>query len=161
MQVEKHKVVSIEYTLTGPDGKVLDSSRGRAPLEYLHGVGGLIPGLEKELEHKEVGDKLKVTVPPAEAYGERDDRLVRTVMRSRFGKGARVEPGMTFHTQDPHGGHGSVRVLKVEGDVVTVDGNHMLAGMPLMFDVEIVSVRDATAEEIEHGHAHGPGGHHH
>ena len=161
MQIAKHKAVSIEYTLKGPDGKVLDSSEGRGPLEYLHGVGGLIPGLEKELEGKKAGDKLNVTVPPGEAYGERDDKLVRTLMRSRFGKNTRIEAGMSFHTQSPGGGHGEVRVLKVVGDEVTVDGNHALAGVPLTFDVEVVNVREATAEEIEHGHVHGPHRHHH
>jgi FKBP-type peptidyl-prolyl cis-trans isomerase SlyD len=160
MQVGKNAVVSIDYTLKDPQGQVLDSSVGKQPLPYLHGTGNLIPGLEKELEGKSAGDHLRVTIPPAEAYGERDDRLVQTVSRSAF-QGSDVKVGMQFRTQGEGGAAGVVTVTKVEGDQVTVDGNHPLAGMPLDFEVTIKEVRAATKEELAHGHVHGPGGHHH
>jgi len=161
MRVEKNKVVSIHYKLTDPRGQVLDSSQGREPMAYLHGVGQIIPGLEKALDGRQVGEKLTVTVEPAEAYGAHDEQMVRTVMRSKFGRDARIEVGMQFQAQSPGGGQGVVRVVGVEGDVITVDGNHPLAGVPLTFEVSIEAVRDATQEELEHGHAHGPDGHHH
>lgn len=161
MRIEKNKVVSMHYKLTGPDGSVLDSSEGREPLTYLHGVGQIIPGLERALEGRTPGDHLTVTVEPAEGYGQRDEQLVRSVMRSKFGRSARVEIGMRFHTPSPDGNHGVSRIARIEGDVVTVDGNHPLAGVPLRFDVSIEGVREATEEELEHGHAHGPDSHHH
>jgi FKBP-type peptidyl-prolyl cis-trans isomerase SlyD len=162
MQVGKHAVVTIDYTLKDPQGTVIDSSTaaGREPLPYLHGAGALIPGLEKALEGKSKGDKLQVTVLPEEGYGARDENLVQTVNRSAF-QGMDVKPGMQFRTQGQEGAVAVVTVTKVEGEQVTVDGNHQLAGIPLSFDVTIKDVRAATKEEIAHGHVHGPGGHHH
>lgn len=151
----------MHYKLTDPQGQVLDSSHGHGPMAYLHGVGQIIPGLEKALEGKGAGEKLAVTVEPDEAYGPRDEQKVRTVMRSKFGRNARVEVGMQFQAQSPDGAHGVARVIGLEGDVVTVDANHPLAGVPLTFEVSIEAIRDATDEELEHGHAHGPDGHHH
>lgn len=156
MTVTKDKVVSIEYTLKDSDGNVLDASNGK-PLAYLHGHGQIIPGLEKALEGKNVGDKLTVTVPAAEAYGERVNQLVQEVPRQLFQGVDNIEVGMRFEAQSDQGVH-SVEVIKVEGDTITVDGNHPLADKDLTFDVEIVDVRDATAEELEHGLAHGTGG---
>ncbi|WP_294946783.1 peptidylprolyl isomerase [Sulfurivirga sp.] len=156
MQVEKDKVVTIEYTLKNDKGEVLDASNGN-PLAYLHGHGQIIPGLEKALEGKQPGDKLTVTVPAAEAYGERHEMLVQEVPRQLFQGVDNIEVGMRFEAQSDQGVH-SVEVTKVDGDTITVDGNHPLAGQDLTFDVEIVDVRDATPEELEHGHAHGPGG---
>ncbi len=156
MQVEKDKVVSIEYTLKDEHGNVIDASNGN-PLAYLHGHGQIIPGLEKALEGKTVGDKLTVTVPAAEAYGERVEQLVQEVPRQLFQGVDKIEVGMRFEAQSEQGVH-SVEVTKVDGDTITVDGNHPLAGKDLTFDVEIVEIRDATPDELAHGHAHGPGG---
>lgn len=161
MTIAKDSVVRFDYTLTGPDGKVLDSSSGREPLAYLHGAGNIIPGLEAELEGKKEGDALKVTIPAAKAYGERDERMVQVVPQSAFQGVPKIEPGMQFQARGPQGQVALVTVTKVEAGNVTVDGNHPLAGLPLTFDVKIVDIRNATAEELDHGHVHGAGGHHH
>jgi FKBP-type peptidyl-prolyl cis-trans isomerase SlyD len=160
MKIAEDKVVSIHYTLTDSAGTVLDSSSGSEPLLYLHGAGNIIPGLENALEGKESGDKLSVTVEPSEGYGERDERLVQAVPRSAFKGVEQLAPGMQFQAQGPQGTR-LVVVTQVATDVVTVDANHPLAGQTLHFEVEIAEVRDATREELEHGHVHGPGGHHH
>lgn len=161
MQIEKDKVVRMDYTLTGPAGNVLDSSQGREPLVYMQGAGNIIPGLERELEGKSTGDQIKVTIPAAEAYGERDDRMIQAVPREMFKDVPDIKPGMQFQANGPNGERRMVTVTNVEANQVTVDANHPLAGMPLTFDVKVVDVRDATAEEKQHGHAHGPGGHQH
>ncbi len=159
MGIGKDKVVSINYTLRDDDGKVIDTSEGREPLAYLHGARNIVPGLEAALEGKNIGDQVHVAVEPAGGYGDRDDRMVQTVPRAAFGEN-KVETGMQFQAQTPAGAR-VVTVVDVQGDEVTVDGNHPLAGRTLNFDVTIVEVRDATPEEREHGHVHGPGGHHH
>ncbi|WP_373016974.1 peptidylprolyl isomerase [Thiomicrorhabdus sp.] len=159
MSIQNDKVALIEYTLTNEAGETLDASNGN-PLAYLHGHGNLIPGLEKELEGKSVGDKFTATIPAADAYGERVDALVQTVPSSMFQGVETLEVGMRFQAQSEQGMH-SVEITAVDGDQVTVDGNHPLAGMPLTFEVEVTGLRDATEEELEHGHAHGEGGHHH
>ena len=161
MQVAKHAVVLIDYTLTGPDGKIIDSSKGKQPLPYIHGTGNLIPGLEKALEGKAAGDQLKVTIAPEDAYGKRDESLLQSVPKSAFQGVPDIKPGMQFRSQSPQGVATVVTVTKVEGDAVTVDANHQLAGVPLTFDVTIKEVRKASQEELAHGHVHGPGGHHH
>lgn len=160
MQISKHKVVAIDYTLTGPDGAVLDSSEGREPLAYLHGAGNIIAGLEAELEGKTRGDKLDVTVAPAEGYGERNEALIQQVPRSMFEGVDKIEPGMRFNAMSDAGPR-VVVVTAVDDDGITIDGNHPLAGMELHFAVTVMDVRDATEEELEHGHVHGAGGHHH
>jgi FKBP-type peptidyl-prolyl cis-trans isomerase SlyD len=160
MVVASDKVVLIHYTLTNEEGKVLDSSSGGDPLAYIHGHGNLIPGLEKQLEGRTPGDKLNVKLAPADGYGERDTGLVQRVPRRSFG-GASVQPGMQFQAQTSSGETRVATVTGVQGDMVTVDMNHPLAGETLVFDVEIADIRDATQEELEHGHVHGPGGHHH
>ena len=152
MTVENGKVVSFHYTLTNAQGDVLDQSQEH-PMPYLHGAGNIIPGLEKELAGKKVGDKLTVNVPAAEAYGEYDEQLVNDVPRN-------IEAGMQFQADTPEGVQ-VITVKAVNGDLVTVDANHPLAGQDLNFDVEIVEVREATEEETAHGHVHGVGGHHH
>jgi len=146
--------------LTDPAGKVIDSSKGRGPLAYIHGGGGLIPGLESALAGKVKGDALQVDVAPEQAYGHRDATLVEAVPRDRFPKEMAITVGMQFQAHTPQG-HRVVTVVGVETDTVKVDANHPLAGVPLHFDVTIVDVREATTEEISHGHVHGPGGHHH
>jgi FKBP-type peptidyl-prolyl cis-trans isomerase SlyD len=160
MQIAQDKVVSIHYTLKNDAGEVLDSSSGGDPLAYLHGQGNLVSGLEKALEGRQAGDKLSVRVEPADGYGVRDDGLLQQVPRRQFG-GANVQPGMQFHAQTSGGHARVVTVVRITGDMVTVDGNHPLAGENLNFDVEVTDVREASAEELEHGHVHGPGGHHH
>ncbi len=160
MQIAKHAVVSIDYTLTDPQGQVLDSSSGKAPLTYLHGVGGLIPGLERELEGKKAGDALVVTVAPEDAYGTRDQSQVQAVPRAAFKGAAEIKPGMQFQAQSPQGPR-VVTVTKVDPEEITVDANHPLAGVTLKFDVNVREVRPATPEEVAHGHVHGAGGHHH
>lgn len=160
MQIANDVVALIEYTLTDDQGNVIDSSVGGEPLAYLHGAGNIIPGLESALEGKQVGDSLKVSVAPAEGYGEKDDGLLQVVPRSMFRGVDQIEPGMQFHAQTDYGMQ-VITVTTVEGDNVTVDGNHPLAGQNLNFDVKVVEVRAASAEELEHGHVHGAGGHHH
>ena len=147
-------VASIHYTLTDNDGEVLDSSSGGDPLKYLHGAGNLIPGLEKELHGKSAGASLNVKVAAAEAYGEVNPQLVEVVPRAAFQGIESIEPGMAFEAQGSDGQSRRIVVTEVNGDDITVDGNHPLAGVELNFDVEIVDVRDATAEEISHGHVH-------
>ncbi|KAA9129774.1 peptidylprolyl isomerase [Marinihelvus fidelis] len=162
MNIEKEKVVSFHYTLTNDDGETLDSSRERGePMSYLHGAGNIIPGLEKQLEGKAAGDAFQVTVPPAEAYGERQEANVQRLPLKKLGVSAnQLQPGMILNLQTNQG-PAQVTVLKVGRFNVDVDANHPLAGQPLNFDVEVMDVRDATDEEKEHGHAHGPGGHDH
>jgi FKBP-type peptidyl-prolyl cis-trans isomerase SlyD len=154
MKIAKDSVVSIHYTLKDSAGAVLDSSSGAEPLAYLHGNGNLVPGLEAALEGKAQGAKLEVTVAPAEGYGPRDEKLVQKVPKRMFEGG--VDIGMRFHA-----GPSVVTVTHIQGDMVTVDANHPLAGQDLHFSVEVMDVRAASEEELEHGHVHGPGGHHH
>ena len=160
MQVGKNAVVTMDYTLKGPDGTVVDTSTGRGPLAYIHGTGALISGLEKVLEGKKSGDNIQVTVQPEEGYGIRNEQLVGVYPKSAFGD-APVQVGAQFRTQAANGQQGMVTITKIEGENVTVDGNHPLAGVPLAFDVTIRDVRTATPDELAHGHVHGPGGHHH
>ena len=159
MTVENGKVVSFHYTLTNAQGDVLDQSQEH-PMPYLHGAGNIIPGLEKELAGKKVGDKLTVNVPAAEAYGEYHEQLVNDVPREAFQGVDQIEPGMQFQANTPEGVQ-VITVKAVNGETVTVDAYHPLAGQDLNFDVEIVEVREATEEESAHGHVHGVGGHHH
>jgi FKBP-type peptidyl-prolyl cis-trans isomerase SlyD len=160
VKIAQEKVVSIHYTLKNAEGSVLDSSSGSDPLAYLHGAGNIIPGLESALEGKEAGEKLAVTVEPGQGYGDRDERLVQDVPRAAFKDVQELAPGMQFQAQGPQGTR-LVVVTQVAEETVTVDANHPLAGQTLHFEVEVAEVRDATAEELEHGHVHGPGGHHH
>lgn len=160
MQIANNKVVSIHYKLTNDEGSILDSSEGQEPLAYLHGLGNIIPGLENALTGRAVGDKFTVTIPPADGYGERDNKMVQSVPKSAFQGVDQIEPGMQFQAQSPDGMQ-LVTVVDVDGDEVILDGNHPMAGITLTFDVEVTEIRDATAEELDHGHVHGPGGHHH
>lgn len=161
MQIADKAVVAIDYTLRNDEGDVLDSSEGAQPLAYLHGAANIIPGLEQALLGKKAGDELEVSVEPEDAYGEFSLELVATLERSMFEGVEELLPGMQFHASAPDGGMQVVTVRDVDGDQVTVDGNHPLAGQRLHFKVKVVSVREATAEELDHGHAHGEGGHHH
>ena len=160
MSIARDKIVSIDYTLTGTQGQVLDSSQGRSPLEYLHGAGNIIPGLEQALEGKNAGEQLNVTIQPEQAYGTRDERLVQQVPRAAFEGAPNLQPGMQFQANTNMGPR-LLTIVDVNPDEVTVDANHPLAGQTLNFDVKVVEVRDATADELSHGHAHGAGGHQH
>jgi FKBP-type peptidyl-prolyl cis-trans isomerase SlyD len=162
MTIAENKVVSFHYTLTNDEGDTLDSSRERGePMLYMHGGNNIIPGLEKAMHGKAAGDQFKVTVPPAEAYGERQPANVQRLPLKRLGVEARkLQVGMVLNLQTNQG-PAQVTVLKVGRFNVDVDANHPLAGQSLNFDVEVMEVRDATDEEQEHGHAHGPGGHDH
>lgn len=159
MNIGKRKVVTIDYKLTDEDGEVLDSSDEGKPLRYLHGAGNLIEGLEDALEGKVAGDKVQVSLPPDRAYGARDEELVQDVPRQNFPEGE-VEVGMQFRAQG-EGESRIITVVAVDDEKVTIDANHPLAGMTLAFDVNVLDVRDATIEELRHGHVHGEGGHHH
>ncbi|MCU0772295.1 MAG: peptidylprolyl isomerase [Verrucomicrobia bacterium] len=160
MKIQKNKVVSIDYKLTGDNGQVLDSSEGREPLAYLHGNGNLVSGLEEALEGKAAGDALRVSVPPEKGYGLRDESRMVEVSKDKFQGAPEVKPGMQFRAQTPQGLQ-IFTVSKVAETSVTLDGNHPLAGATLNFDVTVRDVRDATSDEVSHGHVHGPGGHHH
>ncbi len=161
MLIGHNKVVRIDYTLTTDADEVIDSSEGGEPLAYLHGARNIIPGLETALEGRKAGESLSVRIEPADAYGERDDRLVQMVPREMFEDSAEIQVGMQFHSADPEGHVTVVTVTHATEDTVTVDANHPLAGVPLTFAVKVVEVRDATPEELEHGHVHGAGEHHH
>lgn len=161
MQVAKNTVVSFDYTLTNPQGEELDTSIGGHPFAYLHGVGGIVPGLEQAMDGKAMGDAFAIVVPPELGYGEHNSELVQAVPRKMFND-SKVQPGMDFEANTP-AGRRVVKIVSVDAanNAVTVDANHPLAGVTLHFDVKIVEVRPATAEEISHGHVHGAGGHHH
>ncbi len=160
MNADNNCVVEIEYTLTGDDGEVIDTSEGRGPLAYLHGHNNIIPGLENALAGKAVGDSVKVSIPPIDGYGEHDADLIRAVPRGEFPDPDKIEVGMQFQASSDQGPI-VVTVTDMDAENITVDGNHELAGHTLHFDVNVVGVREATAEELDHGHVHGPGGHHH
>ena len=160
MTIAENKVVTLHYTLTDDEGTVIDKSDDSSFL-YLHGASNIIPGLENALTGKALGDELKVAVSPEEGYGERDDARLESVPREMFPTDAKVEAGMQFHAEGPEGEMMTVTVAGVEGDMVSIDGNHPLAGVQLNFDVKVIEIRDASAEELEHGHVHGPGGHQH
>lgn len=159
MQVADNTAVSIHYTLTNDDGEVLDSSMGRETLEYLHGSGNIISGLEKALSGKVAGDKFNVRIAAEDAYGEFADEMIQVISRSMFEGIDNIEVGMQFHA-DVNYGTGVVTVIEIDGDNITIDGNHPLAGQALTFDVEVVAIRPATKEEMAHGHIHGEGCHH-
>jgi len=160
MSIKQNQVVSIHYTLTDDAGEVIDSSAGGEPLAYLHGHGNLVPGLERELAGRNAGDRLQVKIAPADGYGEYDRELVQRVPRRSLKGIANVRVGMQLQAQTRQGTR-PVTVTAVSGDMVTLDGNHPLAGKSLNFEVEITAVRAATEEELAHGHVHGPGAHHH
>lgn len=161
MNIADKRVVSIHYTLTAADGELIDRSADGEPLVYLHGAGNLIPGLEDELTGKAAGDALKVVVAPEQGYGMPSDELVQRVPREAFGGIEELQPGMRFEATDQQGNAHPVVIQEIDGDEVVVNGNHPLAGHTLHFDVTVAEVREATAEELEHGHAHADGHHHH
>lgn len=160
MNVGDGKVVLIHYTLRDEHGAVLGSSDGGDPIAYLHGNGGIVPGLEEALTGKVAGDRIDVVVAPEKGYGLRDERLLQMIPRARFPNSGALATGQQFHADGPHGGR-LLRLTRVEKDLVTVDANHPLAGKSLHFSVVVTEVRKATRDEVTHGHVHGPGGHKH
>lgn len=160
MKIEQDSVVSFHYVLTDEAGEVIDQSQGE-PLAYMHGNGQIVPGLERELTGKVAGDKLKVNVAPADGYGEFDPAQVQRVPREAFSRIPDLQVGMALQTQTRGGDYATVYVKEIGPEAVTIDGNHALAGKVLCFDIEIAEVRAPSEEELSHGHAHGPGGHHH
>ncbi|MBM4247682.1 MAG: peptidylprolyl isomerase [Deltaproteobacteria bacterium] len=160
MKVAKRTVVTIDYTLTSDEGEVIDSSSGGEPLAYLHGVGNIVPGLESALDGRDQGESVNVKVAPGEGYGERDPKLVHRATRAQFQGIDELEVGMRFQARSGNE-MTVVTVVAVEGDDITLDANHPLAGVTLNFDVRIVGVRPATPVELEHGHPHGADGNHH
>jgi FKBP-type peptidyl-prolyl cis-trans isomerase SlyD len=159
MQISDQKAVTIHYTLKNEAGEALDSSRGRDPLNYLQGAGNIVPGLEKALAGKSTGDTVRVTLAPEEAYGQRDEKEIRNVPLRKISADGKLGPGARCRIQTSEGFQLGI-VTALRGDYATVDLNHPLAGMRLDFEVEVLAVRDATSEELTHGHVHGPGGHH-
>jgi len=154
VNIGEKSVVTFHYTLTNSNGEELDSSAGRDPMKYLHGASNIVPGLEKEMEGKSSGDKLKVEVQPEEGYGQVNPQLIQKVPHSAFEGVPEIKPGMQFQAQGPDGETQHITVKEVTGDEVIVDGNHPLAGQVLHFDVTIEDVREASEEELSHGHAH-------
>ena len=152
------QVISVEYTLR-VDGKVIDSSSEGEPLEYLHGAGNIIPGLERELEGMSVGGSRSVVVAPADGYGELDEEAYLEAPQSEFPKDMPLEPGVEMELTGPDGHPMYARIERLEGENVVLNMNHPLAGAELHFEVKVIRVRDATSEEMDHGHVHGA--HHH
>jgi len=159
MQIAERCVASFHYTLTDDAGTVIDSSEGREPLAYLHGAGNIVPGLEKAMAGRAAGEQFKVTVAPEEGYGLHNEQLIQSVPREAFQGVDNIEPGMRFQAQTQNGPV-NVEVKEVAEQTVTIDGNHPLAGKALHFDVTVAEVREASEEELSHGHVHGVGGAH-
>jgi FKBP-type peptidyl-prolyl cis-trans isomerase SlyD len=160
VQIADGSVAIFHYTLKNDAGEVLDTSAGKDPMAYLHGAGNIVPGLEKRLTGCKAGDAFDVRIAAEDAYGERSQEL-QEVPRDAFPKGLDVKAGMMFQAQTPDGDVVPLWVHAVEADVVVVDPNHPLAGVALNFSVQVLEVRAASQEELQHGHVHGPGGHHH
>jgi len=156
-KVEVNKVVSVHYTGSYTDGEVFDTSEGRDPLLFLVGHGQMISGFEQEMLGAEIGEKREFTLTPERAYGMRDEGAIQKVPKSQFPDDMQLAPGMVLGAQSDRGPV-QFSVVSVDGDEVTVDFNHQMAGMTLRFSVEVVGIREATREELAHGHAHGPGG---
>lgn len=154
MKIAESRVVSIHYTLTNTEGETLDSSAGGDPLAYLHGAGGLIPGLERELEGREKGDQFEATIQPEDAYGEVNPQLVQEVPLDVLSGIENLAVGMQLQSQSPDGRTQVLVVDAVGEETATLNANHALAGEVLHFEVEVADVREATSEELAHGHAH-------
>ncbi len=161
IEVAKDTVVSIHYTVKDKAGKKLETSIGEEPMIYLHGHKQIIPGLEKALSGKTVGEKFNISVAAKDGYGAYNDSLKSVLKKDQFADKREVKVGSIFQFSDPEGNPVVVRVTQVKGNDVTVDGNHPFAGQDLSFAVEVVGIREATKEEIAHGHAHHGDGHHH
>jgi len=159
MKIDEFKAVILNYVVKDETGTVIDSSEADGPISYIHGTEDLIPGLESALQGREQGDKLAVNVPQAEAYGPRDEQLVESVPLANFEGVSDIKAGMSFQTEMDDGSPMVVRVVSVDQTHCVVDGNHPLAGKDLNFEVEVTMVREASSDELEHGHVHAPGEH--
>lgn len=160
MKIAKDAVAIIDYTLKDDDNNLLDQSSDGS-FAYLHNGQNIIPGLENALLEKQAGDELSVSIDSAKAYGERDLALIQRIPRENFPEDVEIEAGMQFHGQSADGQMSVITVTEIDGDTVVADGNHPLAGKTLHFDVKVIEVREASQEELDHGHVHGPGGHQH
>lgn len=160
MQIQQNSVVTLHYTLKDNDGNIIDQSDDGSFL-YLHGAMNIIPGLENALTGKSAGDEFSVKVSPQEGYGEKDEARIQEVPKEMFDNADEIQPGVQFHAQGPDGSAVVVTVVEVKDEAVVIDGNHALAGKDLNFAVKVVDVREASEEEISHGHVHGPHGHAH
>lgn len=161
MEITKDTVVSFQYTMTDDEGNVLEQSDAKHPSVYLHGHNNLMPAIEEALDGKSVGDELKISLTPEQTYGERkEDRAARVPVKHLISPPKRMQPGMMVQMNTSEGPV-PVTILKVGKFNVDVDTNHPLAGMDLVFEITVTDVREASEEEVAHGHVHGPGGHHH
>jgi FKBP-type peptidyl-prolyl cis-trans isomerase SlyD len=161
MALQEKKVVTINYTLKGENGEMLDSTEKGGPFSFVTGNLQVLPGLEDALSSMIIGSKKNIKLAAADAYGEYDEGAVQKVKRNLFPEEAELEIGISYFAKSPEGQHLQFIITEIENDVITANFNHPLAGKKLEFDVELIDVRDATPEEISHGHVHGPGGHHH
>lgn len=159
MQISDRKIVIINYTLTGENGDILDKSDDGG-FAYLHGAGNIVVGLENALLGKRINDEFSVSVPPAEAYGEHNPEMQQTVSIDMFDDTKELQVGRQFHAQSPDGQPITVTIAAIEDDNVTINGDHPLAGKTLNFDVKVIAIRDASKEEITHGHVHKSDDHH-
>lgn len=153
MKIEKNKVITIDYTLKDDEGTILDTSDGREPLSFIQGLGNIIPGLEKAFEGKNIGDSFSVSIAPDDAYGPYNEQMIFSVPADKFQNKDELKVGMQVQAQTEHGPQ-ILSVIGIEGDEIKLDGNHPLAGMTLNFDIIINDVREATPEELDHGHVH-------
>ncbi|HEB56901.1 MAG TPA: peptidylprolyl isomerase [Gammaproteobacteria bacterium] len=160
MQIEENRVATLNYILKDDQGNVIDSAEDGS-FAYLHGAANIIPGLEQALLGKSAGDEFSISIEPAQGYGERNDNMTQVVPRNMFESDEEIEIGMQFHAEGPDGNPLAVTVTQVTDDEITVDGNHPLAGVNLNFEIKVVEIREASKEELEHGHVHGAGGHPH
>ncbi len=160
MQIEENRVATLNYILKDDQGKVIDSAED-GNFAYLHGAANIIPGLEQALLGKSAGDAFSIRIEPAQGYGERNDSMTQVVPRDMFESDEKIEIGMQFHAESPDGQPLAVTIIKLTDDKITVDGNHPLAGTNLNFEVQVLEIREATEEELEHGHVHAAGGHAH
>lgn len=160
-KIGEKRVVTLHYTLKNSKGEVVDSSAGSEPLTYLHGSGEMVPGFEKNLAGKKAGEKHSFAVAPVDGYGEREGKGPQRVPKAAFEGIGDIEVGMALDTEGDDGHSQTVWIAAIDNDYVTIDINHPLAGETLHFEVEVLSVRKATADEVKHGHVHGPHGHHH
>ena len=160
MKISKNSVVIMHYALKNDDGEDLGNSRGHEPMAYIHGYDNVVVGLEKELEGKMAGDKFSTVIPPEEGYGVKDDDGIKKIDKDRFEGDEEISVGMQIQV-DIEGKVSVASVTEIGKEEITLDLNHPLAGVTLHFDIEVMNVREATEEELSHGHVHGPGGHHH
>jgi len=161
MAIGQNKVVTMNFTLKDEQGKIIQTTNNNSPFQFLGGNQQILPKLEEEIDHMIIGSKKNVKIPAKEAYGEYSEQAVQQVSKNNFPKDIELEVGMEFIANSTKGEQMPFVVKEIKNEEVTIDYNHPLAGKDLEFDVELVDVRDATVEELQHGHVHGPGGHHH